>query len=214
MDSSTSRPSRRPAFSSRPRSGGSSTGGARRFSSNTSRGESASGGRSSERRSYAAPSGDRSGGGRSFSSPAQRSGRRPFSSGSGRGSSARAGGRGGRKMQTFDVSKYINLNPVDTSATEEVYKATHTFKTFGLEQPLVTTITNMGLTIPSPIQDQIIPHILDGRDVVGLAQTGTGKTAAFLIPTINKTLKQYNRQTLILAPTRELAIQVEQELKR
>ena len=130
MDSSTSRPSRKPAFSSRPRTGGATTGGARRFSSNTSRGESASGG--GERRSYAAPSADRSGAGsaRSFSSPAQRSGRRPFSSGSGRGSSARSGGggRGGRKMQTFDVSKYINLNPVDTSATEEVYKATHTFK--------------------------------------------------------------------------------------
>ncbi len=216
MDSSTSRPSRKPAFSSRPRTGGATTGGARRFSSNTNRGESASGG--GERRSYTAPSAERSGAGsaRSFSSPAQRSGRRPFSSGSGRVSSARSGGggRGGRKMQTFDVSKYINLNPVDTSATEEVYKATHTFKTFGLEQPLVTTITNMGLTIPSPIQDQIIPHIMDGRDVVGLAQTGTGKTAAFLIPTINKTLKQYSRQTLILAPTRELAIQVEQELKR
>ena len=191
MNSSITRPSRKPAFGARPRTGGSSTGGARRFNSNSS---------------HPTSGGPR----RSFSS----GGRRPFSSGSGRGSSQRGGGgRGGRKMQTFDVSKYINLNPVDTTP-EEVYVAKHTFKDFGLEQPLVTTITNMGLTIPSAIQDQIIPHILDGHDVVGLAQTGTGKTAAFLVPLINKTLKQYNRQTLILAPTRELAIQVEQELRR
>ncbi len=116
-------------------------------------------------------------------------------------------------MPTFDVSKFINLNPVDTTP-EEAYTPKHTFRDFGLESPLVSTITNMGLTVPSPIQDQIIPYILEGRDVVGLAQTGTGKTAAFLVPLINKTLKQYSRQTLILAPTRELAIQVEQELRR
>jgi len=191
MNSSITRPSRKPAFGARPHTGGSSTSGARRFNSNSS---------------HPTSGGLR----RSFSS----GGRRPFSSGSGRGSSQRGGGgRGGRKMQTFDVSKYINLNPVDTTP-EEIYVAKHTFKDFGLEQPLVTTITNMGLTIPSAIQDQITPHIIDGHDVVGLAQTGTGKTAAFLVPLINKTLKQYNRQTLILAPTRELAIQVEQELRR
>ena len=191
MNSSIIRPSRKPAFGARPRTGGSNTGGARRFNSNSGR---------------PASSGPR----HSFSS----GGRRPFSGGSGRGSSQHSTSRrGGRKMQTFDVSKYINLNPVD-STPEEVYIPKHNFKDFGLEQPLVTTITNMGLTVPSAIQDQIIPHILDGHDVVGLAQTGTGKTAAFLVPLINKTLKQYNRQTLILAPTRELAIQVEQELRR
>ncbi len=211
MDSSTSRPSRKPSFSSRPRStsdSGSGNGAARRFSD-----------RSGSRQS--APSSASRGPRRSFSSSSERpsSSRPAFGGGSSRGGGSRGGSRsgggsrGGRKMQTFDVSRYINLNPADTTP-EEVYEAKHTFKTFGLEQPLVTTITNMGLTIPSPIQDQIIPHILDGRDVVGLAQTGTGKTAAFLVPLINKTLKQYSRQTLILAPTRELAIQVEQELKR
>jgi superfamily II DNA/RNA helicase len=67
---------------------------------------------------------------------------------------------------------------------------------------------------PSPIQDQIIPHILDGKDVIGLAETGTGKTAAFLIPLIHKTLQAYDRQTLILTPTRELAIQIQDELRK
>lgn len=116
-------------------------------------------------------------------------------------------------MATFDVSKFINLNPV-APAAEAAYEAKHTFKDFGLDARLVETISNMGLEIPSAIQDQVIPLILDGNDVVGLAQTGTGKTAAFLIPTIHKTLRQPGRQTLILTPTRELAIQVEQELRR
>ncbi len=124
------------------------------------------------------------------------------------------GGRGrGRVMQTFDVSQYINRNPV-VADTEPAYVPKHTFHDFGLEKYLVEAIDTMNLVTPSPIQDQIIPHILEGRDVVGLAATGTGKTAAFLIPTINKTLKERSRLTLILAPTRELAIQVEQELRK
>ncbi len=142
------------------------------------------------------------------------------SGGSGRGGSrggfsggGRGGGRGRRPMATFDVSKFINLNPVATTP-EVAYEAKHTFKDFGLDARLVETISDMGLEIPSAIQDQVIPLILEGNDVVGLAQTGTGKTAAFLIPTIHKTLRQPGRQTLILTPTRELAIQVEQELRR
>jgi ATP-dependent RNA helicase RhlE len=125
-----------------------------------------------------------------------------------------SGGRGrGRVQQTFDVSRYINLNPVVID-TEPSYEAKHTFHDFGFDKELTAAIDAAKLTIPSPIQDQIIPHILDGRDVVGLAATGTGKTAAFLLPTIQKTLKQKSRMTLILAPTRELAIQVEQELRK
>ena len=212
MDSSTSRPSRKPSFSSRPRStSDTGSGSGRRFGDRSGARQSAPASASrGPRRAFSTTDT----GSRSSSRPSSFGGGRSFGGGSRGGSrGGNGGGRGGRKMQTFDVSRYINLNPVDTTP-EEVYEAKHTFKDFGLEQPLVTTITNMGLTIPSPIQDQIIPHILDGRDVVGLAQTGTGKTAAFLVPTINKTLKQYSRQTLILAPTRELAIQVEQELKR
>jgi len=96
---------------------------------------------------------------------------------------------------------------------EEIYNPNHTFSDFGLNNKLVQTIKLMGLEHPSPIQDQIIPEIMAGRDVIGLAETGTGKTAAFLIPLIEKTLKDPRRQTLILAPTRELAIQINQELK-
>lgn len=137
-------------------------------------------------------------------------------SGSSRGGS-RTGGRarrngGARKMPTFDPSQFINTNPVEVR--EEVYVAKHKFADFPLNGALKHTISKMGLSTPSPIQDQLIPHILEGRDAVGLAETGTGKTAAFLIPLIQKTLEEYSRQTLILAPTRELAVQIEGEFRK
>ncbi len=123
------------------------------------------------------------------------------------------GGRGRRVQQTFDVSKYINLNPAPLTP-EAAYEATHTFSDFGLDTRIVDAVHALSITVPSAIQDQVIPYIMDGKDVVGLAQTGTGKTAAFLLPTIHKTLRQPQRVTLILTPTRELALQVEQELKK
>ncbi|MCB9810798.1 MAG: DEAD/DEAH box helicase [Candidatus Nomurabacteria bacterium] len=162
---------------------------------------------------------------RTYSSSPNRSGfntRRPFSrstsnhnGGGFSRSNFRRNGHGGsrrREQTTFDVSKYINLNPV--TPTKEVYENKHTFSDFALDKDLKKAINDAGLVTPSPIQDQVIPLILDGKDVVGLAETGTGKTAAFLIPTIQKTLVNRSSLTLILAPTRELAIQVEQELRK
>lgn len=137
----------------------------------------------------------------------------------GRADARRGGGQhrsqnrgGGRKLPTFDPSQFINTHPIDV--VETVYEPTHTFTTFGLDNRVVRNIRETNLTIPTPIQDQIIPEILNGRDVIGLAETGTGKTAAFLLPLISKTLREYNRQTLILTPTRELALQIEAELRK
>lgn len=147
---------------------------------------------------------------------AGRSSRGGFSGGNRGGFSGgrSSGGRGrGRVQQTFDVSRFINLNPAKPVA-EAPYEAKHTFNDFGLAKELESAIAEMGLVTPSPIQDQVIPLILQGKDVVGLAQTGTGKTAAFLVPVIDMTLRERNRQTLILTPTRELAIQIEQELRK
>ncbi len=129
-------------------------------------------------------------------------------------SSHSGGGRrgGGRVMPTFDPSQFINTNPVEVAET--TYEPKHTFTTFGLDRRVVANILHNKLSVPSPIQDQVIPHILEGRDVIGLAETGTGKTAAFLLPIIHKTLSQYNRTTLILTPTRELALQIDGELKK
>ena len=119
----------------------------------------------------------------------------------------------GRILKTFDVSKFINKNPVSTEV-EKVFTPKHKFTEFGLDKKLAFVVTSTGLTAPTPIQDEIIPYIMEGKDVIGLANTGTGKTAAFLIPLIDKTLREYSRQTLILTPTRELAIQIENELRK
>lgn len=115
-------------------------------------------------------------------------------------------------MTSFDPSQFINTNPIQVQ--EEAYVPKHTFNTFGLNASLEAAIAKLGLTNPSPIQDQIIPEILNGHDVIGLAETGTGKTAAFLIPLIEKTMQDDNRQALILTPTRELASQIEVEFKK
>jgi len=120
--------------------------------------------------------------------------------------------RGSRKMPTFNPSQFINTHPVE--ATEEVYNPKHRFDTLGLNLRLVRTIASLKIETPTPIQDQIIPEILAGRDVIGLAETGTGKTAAFLIPLIEKTIKNPKNQTLILAPTRELALQLGEEVRK
>lgn len=90
-----------------------------------------------------------------------------------------------------------------------------TFKDLGLTTPLLKAIENAKYKTPSPIQEQSIPHILKGRDVLGCAQTGTGKTAAFALPLINNLIEDttYNDKdkkikVLVLTPTRELAIQI------
>lgn len=91
-------------------------------------------------------------------------------------------------------------------------------KKFGnleLTGELAQAIADMGFEEPSPIQSQAIPYILESQDVIGQAQTGTGKTAAFGIPIIEKIIRpKYRVQALVLTPTRELAIQVAEELSK
>jgi ATP-dependent RNA helicase DeaD len=87
------------------------------------------------------------------------------------------------------------------------------FKQLGISQDLLEAVNAMGFTEPSPIQAQSIPHALQGKDVIGQAQTGTGKTAAFGIPIIERIeSNDKGPQSLIIAPTRELAVQVAHEL--
>ncbi len=86
---------------------------------------------------------------------------------------------------------------------------TISFNELGLKAALIKVLEEVGYETPSPIQAQTIPLLLAGKDVVGQAQTGTGKTAAFALPILSRLdLKQKNPQVLVLAPTRELAIQV------
>ncbi|MEC9234697.1 MAG: DEAD/DEAH box helicase, partial [Pseudomonadota bacterium] len=82
------------------------------------------------------------------------------------------------------------------------------FNNFGLAPALVDSLLRMNFTTPTPIQKQAIPLALDGRDILGSAQTGTGKTGAFAIPLINKLLEQNEGTALVLSPTRELSKQI------
>ena len=100
--------------------------------------------------------------------------------------------------------------------------STPSFEELGLRPELLRAVADSGYTQPTPIQAQAIPVILEGRDVMGGAQTGTGKTAGFALPILQKLLPQANAspsparhpvRALILAPTRELAIQVEEAVK-
>ncbi len=119
--------------------------------------------------------------------------------------------RGGNKKAFMDISKFIN-KAVITEEVEE-FIPEHNFQDFDLETLLKHNIERKGYITPTPIQDRAIPHILRGEDIVGIANTGTGKTAAFLIPLINKVLKHPNEKILIVTPTRELAFQIDEELR-
>lgn len=116
---------------------------------------------------------------------------------------------GGNK--TLDYSLFIKKAEQSMPITE--YTTQHSFQDFLIADILKHNIAKKGYTTPSPIQDQAIPHLLQGRDVVGIANTGTGKTAAFLIPLINKIYFQKNDKVLIITPTRELATQIQNELE-
>lgn len=170
---------------------------------------------SSGRRPYSGSGAGKPAGRPSFNRESGGGDRRRF--GTRRPSSSRHGGRstsGGskRKQPTFDPSQFINKNPVE--AKTEVYVPKHTFKDFKLGGLIVANVEKLGIETPSPIQDQIIPLITEGKDVIGLAETGTGKTAAFLLPLIEKTAKGKAQVTLILTPTRELALQAEGEFRK
>ncbi|VAX13284.1 DEAD-box ATP-dependent RNA helicase DeaD (= CshA), partial [hydrothermal vent metagenome] len=83
------------------------------------------------------------------------------------------------------------------------------FETMGLGAPLLRAVKDAGYEVPSPIQAESIPPLLEGHDLLGQAQTGTGKTAAFALPLLSRIdVNQRDPQLLVLAPTRELAIQV------
>jgi len=121
-----------------------------------------------------------------------------------------------RRIQTSTLNIHQLMNKVnDASATKTIEQPIqHTFSDFILDPRLHNNINQKGYITPTPIQDQSIPVGLTGRDVIGLANTGTGKTAAFLIPLINKMLRDRTQKALIITPTRELALQIEDELKQ
>lgn len=132
--------------------------------------------------------------------------------GGGGGGGRRGGGRGPMKKY-IHPSKFINKA---TPKAEEVpYESKNKFADFPFGADLHHNIAQKGYITPSAIQDQAIPHIIEGKDVIGLANTGTGKTAAFLLPIIERqsgiTLRP---SVLIMAPTRELAQQIDDQFRQ
>lgn len=125
------------------------------------------------------------------------------------------GNRGGNRMpgaKYIDPSRFVNQAKPAHEADE--YQATHTFADFNFSPALQQNIDAKGYTTPTPVQDQAIEPILAGRDLVGLANTGTGKTAAFLLPILQRLVVDENSvRALIIAPTRELAVQIDDEFR-
>lgn len=111
----------------------------------------------------------------------------------------------------IDVSMFIQNNTVVEQ--EIIYSPKNKFIDFKIDNRLKNNIMRKGYQNPTPIQDQTIPLVLENKDVVGVANTGTGKTAAFLLPTIDKVLLNKKEKIIILVPTRELALQIEKEFK-
>ncbi len=133
------------------------------------------------------------------------SGRPQRSGGSGGGNRGR-----GPQKQYIHPSKFIAIaRPV----AEMQYTAQHTFADFDVNPLIKANLAGKGYITPSPIQDQSIPLALSGRDIIGVANTGTGKTAAFAIPVLNKLISNPQSAVIIIAPTRELAEQIEDELR-
>lgn len=138
-------------------------------------------------------------------------GARPFPSRKGTKPAGKSSSRGKRNIPKFDPSLFIKK--VEEQTATPAYIPKNTFSDFAIEDQLKRNIATKGYAAPTPIQDQAIPYILEGRDLIGTAHTGTGKTAAFLIPLVNNVLTKKTSRVLIIAPTRELANQIRTELK-
>lgn len=113
--------------------------------------------------------------------------------------------------ESIDISKFICKSTPARPEVETPIK--NRFTDFNFCAMLKENLAKRKYDKPTPIQDQAVPHIMDGRDLVGLANTGTGKTAAFLLPLINKVFADRSEKVLILAPTRELALQIDTEFR-
>ena len=119
--------------------------------------------------------------------------------------------RNGNGKSKIHHSRSIRL--ADTQTVQSPHTITHNFDDFVIHPLIRQNILKRGYQTPTPIQDQAIEPILAGLDVVGIANTGTGKTAAFLVPIIHKIMTNRNEKALIIVPTRELAAQIETELR-
>jgi|WetSurMetagenome_2_1015567.scaffolds.fasta_scaffold02096_8 ATP-dependent RNA helicase RhlE len=104
-------------------------------------------------------------------------------------------------------------NAIKQTRPEENYVPVNKFEDYKISPQVLENIKLKGYTVPTPIQDQIMHSIIEGRDAIGIANTGTGKTAAFLIPLVDKVFRNKLERVLIVAPTHELVVQTHDELR-
>jgi ATP-dependent RNA helicase RhlE len=126
--------------------------------------------------------------------------------------------QGQPRRQQKGQAKYINpekfVNKAKPAQETEVFVPVHTFADFNFAPALQRNVAAHGYVTPTPIQDEAITPILAGRDLIGLANTGTGKTAAFLLPILSRLVEDpTSARVLIMAPTRELAVQIDEEFR-
>lgn len=123
----------------------------------------------------------------------------------------------GRPSRASDMTHEVDYSMYQAAAITSVQKKEESFSqkfdTLGCSEQLLKLITKKGYTHASEIQARVIPQALQGFDILGLAETGSGKTAAFLLPLIERVLADDNTTVLVLAPTRELADQINAELR-
>ncbi len=118
--------------------------------------------------------------------------------------------RGGH-TKTINPERFTNVAQVLEEAP--LFVPVNQFKDFAFDERLKQAVINKGYITPTPIQDASIEHVLAGKDLLGLANTGTGKTAVFVLPIINRLLERTARLALIVVPTRELAVQIDEEFR-
>ncbi|RJQ26527.1 DEAD/DEAH box helicase [Candidatus Parcubacteria bacterium] len=112
------------------------------------------------------------------------------------------------------IRSFQSSGKINDTEDSDCFVAKNRFEDFEISEQIKKNILVKKYLSPTPIQDQSIPVILSGKDIIGIANTGTGKTAAFLIPLIDKVVKNKVEKVLIIAPTRELALQIDSELRQ
>ncbi len=120
--------------------------------------------------------------------------------------------RNNRRVRSKGINPDMFINKITVKPEDEVYKPQHTFQDFDIKSEIKTNLRYRGFHNPMPIQDKSIPILLEGKDLIGIANTGTGKTLAFLVPMLHKVMISPSEKVLIIAPTRELATQIEEDL--
>lgn len=119
--------------------------------------------------------------------------------------------RGNRfRVKLLDPRLFIRPAIELENQTEEIQ---HAFADFNLDERILNSLKQVGFVTPTPIQDKALEPMLNGADLIGLADTGTGKTAAFVLPILAKLIQNREQNALIIAPTRELALQIRDDIR-